>query len=103
MTNVDNHAEAVLVANLDPLLRKLLILSPLSPFTCLRSATERSIDSPVVPQTNTPFTWFLTRCWAVGSTTSKLRVRSSFIGLCTAQHRPSKVKELGSFALFIPN
>lgn len=56
MTNVDNHAQAVLVSDLDPLLRKLPILSPSLLLTCLRSETDRSIDSPVVPHTNTPFT-----------------------------------------------
>lgn len=99
MPHVNDHAETILVAHLDPLIGELRIRRIPTPRTAFLSATESSMDSPVVPHTNTPLMLFFTRCFATGSTASRFRLMSSFMGVCTAQQRPSNVNELGSLGV----
>ena len=98
VAHMNDHTKAVLVAHIDPLIGKLRISTLTEEFTIFLSSTERSMDSPVVPHTNTPLMWFFTSSCATGSTISRLSDRSSCIGVWTAQQRPSNTKELGSLA-----
>lgn len=101
---MDDDAEVVGVTVLDPEIYELENERRNSQRgrTFLRSSTVRVRDSPVVPQTKTPVTFWSTTILAWVSTRSKLTERSSFMGVWTAQQRPWRVKVLGSLGSFLP-